>query len=121
MQHTDTEIRLNATYFTARSLAQQHQDLPENLLLEHQEHPKWSVKILPLRLPFEPELHAEAQAKLPKATALDGLQILRALQLPSLELEQRLLRSLALYPHLQSCFQKKWSLETAHPSTVFTQ
>jgi tetratricopeptide (TPR) repeat protein len=121
MQHTDTEIRLNATYFTARSLAQRHQDPPKNLLLEHQEHPKWSVKILPLRLPFEPELHAEAQTKLPKATALDGLQILRALQLPTLELEQRLLQSLALYPNLQSCFREKWSLETSHPSTVFTQ
>ncbi|MEY4531618.1 MAG: hypothetical protein RLZZ156_2339, partial [Deinococcota bacterium] len=114
MQHPDSEIRFNAKYFTARNLASRL--IPKDLLLEHQAHPKWSIKILPLRLPFEPELQVEANAKLLKATAFDRLQILRALNQPSARLEATLLQSLALYPHLQTCFRHKWSLETQQVS-----
>ena len=114
IQHPDNEIRFNAKYFTAQNF--KSQPIPQDLLLEHQAHPKWSIKILPLRLPLEPALQEFARANLQKATAIDRLQILRALNQASSSLEQTLLQSLALYPHLQTCFKHKWSLETQQVS-----
>ncbi len=107
LQAQDAELRLNAKHLTALALEQQQQTIDPELLLEHQAHPKWKYKILPLRLRLESknELQTLAREGLLKAAAFDRLALLVALSENSTELQTQLLSSLELYPNLQALLQ----------------
>ncbi len=111
--HTEIEIRLNAQYLLAKSQTQQNK--VTDTLLEHQNNPKWSIKVLTLYPHLTPEQQALARANLHKIGALDQLRLLRALSEPSTELEQNLIQSLEDHPQIQECFKAHILLETRLP------
>ena len=107
--HPSQEIGLTNRYLVALTAEQLHHPIPEGVLLELSQDPKWHVKILPLqlRLGSSPELEASALAALPRASALEELALRVALEQPVTELVQRLITSLETYPELQRSFRAR--------------
>jgi DNA-binding SARP family transcriptional activator len=99
--HLENEIRLNAIFLSAINLKKQHQMIPKNLLLEHQQHPKWQIKILPLFDQLTPKQQALARANLHKAPALDQWRLHQILGQENQNLIKTLIASLESYPQLQ--------------------
>ena len=108
-EQSDQETRHALLYVGACVAERLEQEIPAATIDTLSQAKKWRPKLLPLqlRLTPSPAVRAAAHAALARATAMEELELRIALQLPHVELLERMMNSLETYPESQRGFLRR--------------